>query len=134
MRNTRTEFTKEIKRQAYARSGGICECHLIPHVFSVACGRPLGEGNIFYEHIICDGIGGDNSLSNCAVLTKTCWKIKTHRYDQKTVAKSKRVSDLARNIRHTQFRPMPGTKASGIKKPLRPYSRPVNRYTGEPIR
>jgi hypothetical protein len=131
---TRREFPSPVKREAYQRSGGICECHLIPHVFAKPCGRPLGEGNTFYEHVIEDGAGGDPVLSNCAVLTKTCWRYKTHHYDQQHVADTKRLADRSRNIKPYQWRPMAGTKASGVRKPLRPYSDPVDRRTGLPWR
>ncbi len=94
----RANFTASIKREAFTRSRGTCECHLIPHVFRVACGCKLGAGNTFYEHIDPDAISGRNDLNNCAVLTKTCWKIKTASYDIPTVAKSNRVRDRARGI------------------------------------
>ena len=129
----RREFPTSVKREAHRRSGGICECHLIPHVFKVFCGQPLGIGNTFYEHIVCDGIDGEPTLDNCAVLTKTCWKYKTDSYDKRVVAKTRRVGDIARNIKAQTFRPLPGTKASGIKKPMRPFAAPVDRRTGEPV-
>lgn len=94
----RANFTKETKRLAFERSGGICECHLIPHVFKVACGLKLSPGNTFYEHIDPDAISGRNDLANCATLTKTCWKIKTADYDLPAIAKSNRTRDRARGI------------------------------------
>jgi len=97
-RRSRNNFSKETKRAAFARSNGICECHLIPHVFKVACGRPLSAGNTFYEHIDPDAISGRNDLDNCATLTKTCWSIKTNTYDKPVIAKSNRTQDRARGI------------------------------------
>lgn len=133
MRHTRNNFTAETKRQAYERSQGICECHLIPHVFKVACGRPLGAGNTFYEHIDPDAISCRNDLDNAAVLTKTCWQIKTATYDLPVIASTKRKHDRHRGIRPNQFNPLVGTVASGIKKPMRDFARPVDRRTGREI-
>lgn len=126
----RNNFTKETKRLAFERSNGICECHLIPHVFKVACGCKLTDGNTFYEHIDPDAISGRNDLDNAAALTKTCWSFKTNSYDKRVIAKSNRTLDRSRGIRGAQFNPLPGTKASGIKMPMRPYARPIDRRTG----
>ena len=133
IRHARNNFTAATKREAYERSAGICECHLIPHVFKVACGRPLGPGNTFYEHISPDRLGGLNDLDNCAALSKTCWKLKTSGYDRPKIDKARRQQDHGRGIRREQYRPLPGTKASGIKKPMRPFSTPVFRDSGRPL-
>lgn len=98
IRQRRNNFTSETKRQAFRRSKGICECHLIPHVFKVACGLSLSPGNTFYEHIDPDAISGRNDIDNCAVLVKTCWRIKTDIYDKPVIAKSNRTQDRARGI------------------------------------
>lgn len=99
MSRRRNNFTRETKREAHERSGGICECHLIPHVFASPCGRPLGTGNTFYEHIDPDAICSRNDLDNCAVLTKTCWKLKTDVHDKPLIAKVRRTGDAARGIK-----------------------------------
>jgi hypothetical protein len=130
MMSRRREFSTDTKRQAYERSHGICECHLIPHVFRVACGCALGPGNTFYEHIDPDAISHRNDLDNCAVLTKTCWRFKTNSHDKPVVAKSNRVRDLARGIKSRIHKPLTGTVASNVKIPLRPFARPINRTTG----
>ena len=111
----RNEFSAATKRAAHARSGGICECHMIRHVFPVACGRPVGPGNLFYEHIDPDAISGRNDLDNCAVLTKTCWRRKTDHYDKPTVAKSNRVRDRYIGAKNPSRRPMPGGRNSPYK-------------------
>lgn len=130
MIHRRCEFSKDTKRQAFARSKGICECHLIAHVFSVPCSRPLGEGNTFYEHIIPDRSGGDNSLSNCAALTKTCWSIKTAIYDHKANARVRKREDRHRGIRPAPS--IPGNRFDPRKRTLR--GQVVDRATGEPWR
>jgi 5-methylcytosine-specific restriction protein A len=116
----RRNFTKQTQREAYERSQGICECHRlaargIPGFAIEGCGVRLSAGNTFYEHIQCDNLSGLNDLDNCAALVKTCWRLKTDTYDLPTIAKSNRVQDGARGIQSSQFRPLPGTKASGIK-------------------
>ena len=96
----RREFNAQTKRDAYSRSGGICECHLIPWLKRpFGCGVKLVTGAIFYEHIITDFHGSDNSLSNCATLCRTCWKEKTTRHDIPSIAKTKRARDAARGIK-----------------------------------
>jgi len=56
--------------------------------------------------------------------------IKTNGYDKPVIAKSNRVRDNARGIRKVQFRPITGTRASGIKLPMKPFARPIDRDTG----
>lgn len=90
----RLEFAGPTRRQAFARSRGICECHRIPWLRRPnGCGLRLVAGAIFYEHIVPDAIRPDNSLSNCAVLARSCWKEKTARHDLPVVAKAKRTYD-----------------------------------------
>lgn len=98
----RRNFSKATKREAFERSNGVCECRLVPMLptFGEGCGAKLSPGNTFYEHITPDGINGSPTLENCAVLVKTCWRLKTDSYDLPVIAKSNRVSDLARGIRN----------------------------------
>lgn len=114
----RHEFTARTKREAYDRSGGICECHRIPNWPHPVCGAPLGEGNTFYEHINPDAICGRNDLDNAAVLTKTCWRLKTDTIDQPTIAKSNRVSDRAHGIKPENHPPLIGTVRSGWRRQM----------------
>ncbi len=103
IRQRRNNFTSETKRLAFRRSGGICECHLLARAgikgFSIdGCGRPLGVGNTFYEHVDPSAISQRNDLDNAAVLVKTCWLLKTATHDLPTIAKSNRTQDRARGI------------------------------------
>lgn len=107
MRSKRNNFSRETKRQAWERAHGMCEWFrlndaMVPGFegFRVPCIADLGPvGNIFYEHIIPDRMGGKPTLDNCAVLCRNCWKIKTAKYDQPKVAKTRRQEDMARGIR-----------------------------------
>jgi len=127
----RLEFPTATQREALARSNGICECHLIPYVFTTPCGLKLGPANTFFEHIICDGISKDNSLENCAVLTRNCWRFKTANYDQPTVAQAKRKFDRNNGIRDPWKKALPGGKRSDVKIKLN--RTVVDRRTGAPV-
>jgi hypothetical protein len=135
VRGRRLEFTDATKRQAYERSGGICECHRVWQLptSGTGCGRALSHGNQFYEHVDCDALGGLNDLDNCAVLVRTCWSLKTSSYDIPAITKDRHVADFARGIKARFGRPMVGTVASGIRKPMRGGD-PIDRTTGLPWR
>jgi hypothetical protein len=130
----RREFSSDTKRQAFARAGGVCECHLVPSLKRPeGCSVALRSGHFNYEHIEQDNLGGSNDLDNCAVLVRTCWREKTDTIDLPLIAKNNRQRDRDQGIRPNQFRPMVGTKASGIKLSLRPYARPIDRRTGREL-
>lgn len=135
MTRARREFPNSVKRAARERAGGICECHRVPQLptFRKGCGCSLGPGNTFYEHIDPDGLCGEPSLENAAVLVKTCWSIKTSTYDIPKVAQAKRRQDRASGIGRSVYRPLIGTRRSNIKLSLRPYSRPIDRRTGKQL-
>lgn len=133
--HTRRNFTKATQREAYDRAtdaDGIarCECHRVWQLptYRSGCGSILSPGNIFYEHINCDRLGGLNDLDNAACLCKTCWKLKTAGYDRPKIDKAKRQHDMARGIRRRSS--LPGSRDSNIK--LRLNNTPVDRRTGLP--
>lgn len=129
MRYRRNEFTNDTKRQAFERSGGVCECHLIPHVFpSGGCGCQLGPGNTFYEHVDPSRISGRNDLSNCATLTRTCWKLKTASYDLPVIARVRKREDRHRGIKRAPS--LPGNRSDPRRKKIN--GQVVDRGTGEP--
>jgi hypothetical protein len=136
MLHRRNEFSSATKREAYARSDGICECHRVRQLptYGTGCGCSLGEGNTFYEHIDQDALGGRNDIDNCAVLVRTCWRLKTDSVDLPMVARNNRQRDRSRGIRPAVYSPLPGTRASGIRKPMRPFAAPVDRRTGQPFK
>lgn len=111
-RPRRREFSNPVKRQAYARSGGTCECHRItgvPGLVPGGCRQRLAAGNLFYEHVNPDGRGGLPTIENCACLSKTCWRIKTDTFDRPVVAKANRQADMAIGIRTgTSGQKLPG--------------------------
>lgn len=130
---TRREFPKSVRRAAHARSNGICECAIVPFLptYRAGCGRRLTSGNVWYEHIIPDGAGGTPTLDNCAALVKTCGLLKSRIYDAPVVAKVSRQRDRNISAQTHCYRPLPGTKRSGIRLPFR--GGPVWRDSGRLI-
>lgn len=111
----RKEFPDKVRALAFKRSRGFCEIGRV-HMPEIGCGRKLFTGDIRYEHIDPDGLTGEPTLENCAVLCTSCWKIKTNKYDIPVIAKSKRVERKHINARTAKGRPMAGTKRSGWRK------------------
>lgn len=116
---SRREFTKATKRAALERSGLLCEAvgawyGLEP---GQRCNAPLGYG-VEFDHIDLDANSKDNSLENCAAVCPKCHGFKTRHHDIPVAAKTLRQQDKARGIRGRSRNPIPGSKASGWKKPM----------------
>lgn len=123
MMRRRNNFSKETQRQAFSRSGGVCECHRLARAgvsgFSIdGCGRELGIGNTFFEHVNPDNLSRDNSLENAAALTKTCWRRKTDTYDLPVIAKANRIDDAAKGITDPWKKKLPGGRGDSLKKKI----------------
>ena len=104
-RNMRREFPKPVKREALRRAAGNCE----------ECGALHGV-KFHFDHAIADGLGGEPTLENCAVLCHVCHNDKTRNHDVPRIAKMKRVRDLHQGIRKTSR--FPGSKSSRFKKKI----------------
>jgi 5-methylcytosine-specific restriction protein A len=102
----RTEFSSKVRVAAFQRSGGFCE----------KCTAKLWPGKFAYDHIIPDQFGGEATLENCAVLCTNCHGEKTAKADIPAIAKSTRVRALHLGAKTKHSRPMPGSRASGLKK------------------
>lgn len=76
------------------------------------CGTPLVPGHYEFDHIQALEHDGDNAPDNWRALCVPCHKLKT-RADHQGRAKRDR---LAVGGRQRKGNPMPGTKASGLKK------------------
>jgi 5-methylcytosine-specific restriction endonuclease McrA len=80
---TRREFPEAIKRAIRARSGGVCECRLMPadiaHLFPKECDRPAAE----IDHRIAECLRTEAELlepltaEDGAHLCSPCHKLKT---------------------------------------------------------
>ncbi len=105
MSQGRKEFTKATKLKAWTRCGGRCEM----------CDHKLGVGKHEFHHNKEDTFGGNNDLGNCAVLCLVCHKEVTGK-QAAVIAKSNRQRNKSLGIRAKGGRPLPGTKASGLRK------------------
>ena len=106
----RLEFSKQTMRDAYERSEGLCE-GILPSG-ERCCAEVVHKKH--FDHIIPAALGGDNSLTNCAVLCLPCHGAKTQKIDVPMIAKAKRVADKHRGIRkRSRF---PGSRDSKFKK------------------
>jgi len=92
----RTEFSKRTKHDAFERSEGLCEGILAS---GERCNANLKHKRFHFDHVIPDGIGGDTSLQNCAVLCVECHGEKTAKIDIPIIAKAKRNFDKYRGIK-----------------------------------
>ena len=113
----RLEFSKEIKRQALARSKGLCEAIGRAYGFPAGhrCNAALAYGVEFDHYPIRASDGGGNSLENCAAVCIRCHRVKTRTFDVPLAAKSKRIADKRHNIRD-RARPMQGSRDSPFKR------------------
>jgi 5-methylcytosine-specific restriction enzyme A len=103
----RKEFSAKIKVLAFQRADGKCE----------GCGLPLLVGKYHYDHINADGLTGEPTLDNCAVLCSgpgSCHSLKT-KVDVAHIAKAKRRMRKAIGAKQSR-NPLPGSKASGLRK------------------
>ena len=87
----RTEFPAKTKALAFQRASGCCE--------ECKSGVKLMVGDIFYDHRIADGLGGEPTLENCQVLCKRHHDAKTRKHDVPAIAKAKRIERKRIGIR-----------------------------------
>lgn len=103
---TRHEFSKAVRRIAYNRCGGLCE----------ACGLPFkGSGDIEYHHGQEAFLGGAANPDNCRVVHRACHRDITVA-QRPVIDKVRRLADARMGIRRKVSRPLPGTRASGLRK------------------
>lgn len=100
----RTEFPKTVKVAAFKRSGGRCE----------ECTAKLFPGNVQYDHVIPDSLGGEPTLANCMALCRGCHDSKTAKTDVPAIALAKR-----REARHVNATKPKGTWGCGRNTPYK---------------
>jgi hypothetical protein len=118
----RQEFPQSVRKKAFAR----CCINAVPHCES--CGIELKPGNIEYEHLLSDGLGGEPTLQNCGVWCRSsCSKKKTHTEDNPRMAKADRVLKAAYGLQASRKK----IQSAGFRKaaPQRTASRPIERPT-----
>jgi hypothetical protein len=92
----RTEFPQKVRKLAFARCCRDGTQPGIPQCERPGCGAVLRSGNIEYEHLIPDGLGGTPTLDNCGVWCAVpCSSVKTHSVDNPTMRKADRVTKRA---------------------------------------
>jgi hypothetical protein len=115
-------FSRSVKRAAYARANGCCE----------SCGvyLPAGFGGIEYHHIDPWTISHDSSLGNCRLLCVPCHKEITGAHDRPVIDKNRRLRDTAIGIKRASKK-LPAGRNSGIKKKINgEVVRRLERYEG----
>lgn len=106
---SRREFSVAVKRAAYARSNGVCEC---------GCNRPFTnhpKERPEYDHVLPDFLGGKPDLENCVVLRVDCHQTKTTNQDTPRFAKVRRGQKARRNITRTEPK-IPGSRGTKFKR------------------
>lgn len=118
----RREFSKQVRRAAYARAAGRCEGWTAQ---GIVCEARLTVGKFQYDHIIPDADGGEPILENCAVICVSCHKYKTSNWDIPAIAKTKRIRD--RHIGITTKRKQIASRGFQKSEPQRTATRPIAR-------
>jgi 5-methylcytosine-specific restriction enzyme A len=109
----RKEFPRRVKALAFKRC---CDANGQPHC--EGCGIVLRAGDLHFDHIVPDGLGGEPTLENCKVLCiKICHVKKTHQEDNPRMQKADRVLKKTYGIAKAK-KPFPGGKRSGWKRKM----------------
>lgn len=108
----RTEFPQAIKKAAFARS---CKPDGIPKCEAKGCGKVIRAGHLIFEHLQPDGLGGEPTMENIAVYCDVCADKKTLTEDNPRMQKADRVLKATFGMK-SKGRPMPGSRASGLRK------------------
>lgn len=115
---TRREFTAKQKLAMWERAKGRCE----------ECGRKIvGKLNPEYDHSTPDAVADKSNpltIADGRCLCSECHDIKTFqqawgpasRGDVSEIAKTDRIIKKSAGVKKRKGRPMPGTKASGLRK------------------
>jgi len=117
----RQEFPASVRKAAFVRccKQGIPRCE--------SCGGMLRAGNIIYEHVQPDGLGGEPTLENCKVHCRNCADVKTFTEDNPRMAKADRV--LKKNFGLGRTKQKIQSRGFAKAAPQRTASRPVERRT-----
>jgi hypothetical protein len=108
---SRDEFPVSVRKAAYARAGGICEC---------GCGQPFTDHpkeRPHYDHDLPDFLGGVNDLENCKVLRVCCHQVKTYGKDMGMIKKVRRGQKDRANLKAIKAA-IPGSRGSKFKKKI----------------
>lgn len=113
----RTEFPQKVRKLAFARCCRNGTIPGVPQCERPGCGEILRSGNIEYEHLDPDGLGGEPTLENCGVWCAVpCSSKKTHEEDLPRMRKADRVLKRAYGLGKRR-RTIPGRKFDGTPIP-----------------
>lgn len=104
MRQKRYEFSKEVKREALKRSGGLCEAIGKRYGYEEyhRCNRNLAMGVEFDHYPLPAYDKYSAELCNCVAACKRCNQYAANHEDKPRAAKEKRVSDKHLGIKKTK--------------------------------
>lgn len=127
------DFPRSVRREALDRSrvDGMPRCEAVGAEYGLPAGQrcyiPLAKG--FEVHHVKEAeYGGDNSLGNALCICRLCHRFVTRAFVQ-GLRKADRVRDKASGAFKPSSRPMPGSKASGWRKPMNRHA--VRRSSGD---
>jgi 5-methylcytosine-specific restriction endonuclease McrA len=119
----RQEFSQKVRKLAFARC---CRNGTMPGIPQCeSCGNVLVAGNIEYEHLDADGLGGEPTLENCGVwCARPCSRQKTDREDIPRMAKADAVLKKSFGLQPSK---RGSIKSQGFQRrpPQRSASRPI---------
>jgi 5-methylcytosine-specific restriction endonuclease McrA len=108
----RTEFPQSTRKAAFKR----CCRNGVPHCET--CGIELRSGNIVYEHVDPDALGGEPTIENCKVHCRNCAHRKTVDEDMPRIRKADRVLKKSYGLERTVTRKMPFGRRSMLKRKI----------------
>lgn len=118
----RREFSQKVRKAAFRRC---CDKDGIPRCES--CGNVLVAGNIEFEHLDPDGLGGDPTLANCGVwCARPCSSKKTAEIDIPRMAKADSVLRATYGLKPTA-RQQIRSRGFAKRPPQNNASRPLKR-------
>lgn len=126
----RTEFSQKVRKMAFARCCQSGTMPGIPQCERPGCGAVLRSGNIEFEHLAPDGLGGAATFENCGVWCAVpCSSKKTHTEDNPRMRKADRVTKRAYGLMPTKQK----IQSPGFAKRARTHAGrpPVRRWSAE---
>jgi hypothetical protein len=118
----RNNFSLKQQREIRNRSGDICEAGKFEtHKFyGMADGDTCRRKAAEIDHITADALKRTRitSIEEGLHVCQIHHRIKTHGHDIPKINKAKRLDEAEAGFRKPNYRPMPGTKASGWKKTM----------------
>jgi hypothetical protein len=126
----RQEFPLKVRKLAFARCCKNGTLPGIPQCERPGCGKQLRAGNIEYEHLTPDGLGGEPTLENCGVWCAVpCSSKKTKTEDNPRMAKADRV--LRKTFGLKPLRQKIASRGFQKAPPQHTASRPIERRSHE---